>query len=349
MHPLRTRAHILILSAGLASGLAAAEPDAASTKLASEVRKLGWIAFAARSPAGDYDLFLMRPDGSQRRALTSTPEWNEVLPQFSRDGKKLLYRRTAKAEGLDGNRHGEQGMPMLANSDGSEPRALGDDGALPWASLNPDATHVLTLAVKGFAVVDLASGKTVRTFPRQGFFQQVTWSPDGKALSGVSNAFGTGWSVARLDLASGKANAVSRIDCCTPDWFPDSQKFIFSSRPPGQQANGGQGWTQLWAGSADGKNLMLVYGEDGRHIYGGHVSPDGRYVLFTGNPKEDGDPQNGGAPMGLLRLSDAPIIGGESSDLRKLHPQAKRGPVLELPAGWEPCWTLSEAPAGGGK
>jgi hypothetical protein len=73
-------------------------------------------------------------------------------------------------------------------------------------------------------------------------------------------------------------------------------------------------------------------------LYGGFVSPDGNYVLFTGNMEEDGDPARAGAPMALMRLSDAPIIGGESPALRALHPEAKDGPVLTLPAG-EPCWT----------
>ena len=89
-------------------------------------------------------------------------------------------------------------------------------------------------------------------------------------------------------------------------------------------------------------NRRLVYGEDGRHIYGGQVSPDGKYVVFTENVQEIGDPRHAGAPMGLLRLADAPIIGGESRELRKLHPEAKRGPVLVLPTGWEPCWTDAE-------
>ena len=51
-----------------------------------------------------------------------------------------------------------------------------------------------------------------------------------------------------------------------------------------------------WLGAdAEGKSRQLVYGEDGRHVYGGHVSPDGKYVLFTGNVEEDGDPGNAGA------------------------------------------------------
>ena len=110
----------------------------------------------------------------------------------------------------------------------------------------------------------------------------------------------------------------------------------------GQKANNGYGWTQLWMADAEGKSRQLVYGEDGRHVYGGNVSPDGKYVLFTGNLQEDGDPGNAGAPMGLMRLSDAPIIGGESKELRALHPKVNNGPVLPLPAGWEPCWTLAE-------
>ena len=45
--------------------------------------------------------------------------------------------------------------------------------------------------------------------------------------------------------------------------------------------------------------------------------------------------------MALMRLKDAPIIGGKSEVLRKQYPQAKSGPVLELSWGWEPHWTAA--------
>jgi Tol biopolymer transport system component len=159
---------------------------------------------------------------------------------------------------------------------------------------------------------------------------------------GVANSFGASWSVAKLELATGEATPVHKVDCCTPDWFPDSRAIIFSWRPPKQKSNPGYGWTQLWRTDLDGKMPQLVYGEDGRHVYGGQVSPDGKYVLFTGNMQEDGDPGNAGAPMGLMRLSDGPIIEGASEALRTVHPQTQDGPVLVLPAGWEPHWTASE-------
>src|SRR5258708_1131713 len=136
-----------------------------------------------------------------------------------------------------------------------------------------------------------------------------------------------------METAGGAASAVNRVDCCTPDWFPDSKNLIFSWRPPGQKSNRGNGWTQLWRVDAEGKSPQLVYGEDGRHVYGGHVSPDGRYVLFTGNIHEDGDPANAGSPIGLMRLSDAPVVGGQSTELRQVYPKANSGPVLSLPVG----------------
>jgi len=311
-------------------------------ELADEVRDKGWIVFSARSEAGDWDLFLCRPDGSDLHNITRTPEYNEAAPQFSRDGCKLLYRRLPRSETISGNRYGAQGQLVLANSNGTGAEVYGASEQYPWASWSPDGKQIACLSIKGVSFVDIAGKQVVRTLERQGFFQQLTWSPDGQWLSGVANSFGTGWSVARMNAGTGEVNAVSRVDCCTPDWFPDNQQIIFSSRPPGQKGNSGQGWTQLWRADAEGKNRKLVYGEDGRHVYGGHVSPDGKYVLFTGNMREDGDPENGGAPMGLMRLADAPIVGGESKELRSLHPNAHNGPVLTLPVGWEPCWTLAD-------
>jgi dipeptidyl aminopeptidase/acylaminoacyl peptidase len=303
--------------------------------LANEVANKGWIVFPARSEHGD-------PDGSHCRPLTRTSEWNEAAPQFSRDGRKLLYRRLKRDEKIEGNRYGEQGCLVVVNTDGTGERILGADGELPWASWSPDGQEFATLSIRGVTFVDSTTGQVRRTFPRKGLFQQLTWSPDGTSLIGVANSFGTGWSIARMNAENGEVTAVNTVDCCTPDWFPDAHAVIFSWRPPGQKTNRGIGWTQLWRADADGKNRRLIYGEDGRHIYGGHISPDGQYALFTGNPEEDGDPQHAGAPMGLVRLSDTPIIGGASPELRAHHAHAKTGPVLVLRSGWEPCWTYNE-------
>lgn len=328
------------LSAGIE--LRATVVDDAAAELAAEVQNRGWIAFGARGDSGDWDLFLARPDGSSLRPLTRTPTLNEFAPQFSRDGKQLLYRQIPSHEKIDNNRSGEQGSLVVARSDGTAKRVMGKSGDFPWASWSPDGTQIACLSIHGIVFVDLESARVVRTLPRKGFFQQTTWSPDGQWICGVANSFGTGWSIARLNVTSGQVQAVNTVDCCTPDWFPDSHGVVFSWRPPGQAGNNGYGWTQLWQADVDGHTRTLIYGEDGRHVYGGQVSPDGQYVLFTGNMREDGDPGNAGAPMGLMRLRDAPIIGGPSPELRAKHPLAKSGPVLTLPPGWEPVWTAAK-------
>src|SRR5262249_6267335 len=151
---------------------------------------------------------------------------------------------------IDGNHYGAQGELVVASSDGSGPIALGGSGQFPWASWSPDGSQLACLTIKGIEVVDLETRTIVRTLPRRGFFQQTTWSPDGKWLLGVANSFGASWSVARIKLATGAANAISGADCCTPDWIGSGERVIFSNRPSGQTENQGNGWTQLWTADA---------------------------------------------------------------------------------------------------
>ena len=144
-----------------------------------------------------------------------------------------------------------------------------------------------------------------------------------------------------MNIKTGQRNVVSKFRNCTPDWFPDSKRVIFSNRSAGQS---GYGWTQLWMADAAGKGRKFVYGEDGRHIYGGALSPDGKYVLFTRCPQDGGGSERGGAPGCLMRLSDGPIIAGKSEALRKVRAKdnIKDGPVIPLPVMWEPHWTYVE-------
>lgn len=326
----------IVLFHSVAAMVYGASGDPSSAALAKEVRSLGWIVYGARSDERDWDLFLMRPDGSAPHNLTHTKDFNEGMPRFSPDGTRILYRRLPRGEHFDNNRHGMQGELVVRPVDSSGVQVLGPPGDYPWASWGPQGEQIACLSVSGVYFVDLASRTEVSRRNRSGFFQQMAWSPDGLWLCGVANSFGTGWSVARMEVATGRVNAVSTVDCCTPDWFPDSRRIIYSHRP-------GQ-WTQLWQADADGRQRSLVYAEDGRHVYGGCVSPDGRYVLFTGNHREDGDAERSGAPMALMRLADAPIIAGASPALRKQHPNANEGPVLILPDGWEPHWTAHDLP-----
>jgi len=65
-------------------------------------------------------------------------------------------------------------------------------------------------------------------------------------------------------------------------------------------------------------------------------------VLFTRCAKDGGGSEDSGAPICVMRMAEAPAIGGPSEALRKVHPEAKDAAVLQLVAGWEPCWTYAE-------
>jgi Tol biopolymer transport system component len=342
-----SRLNLTLALAGLVGALGADDPSrpgrssgsangsgSGSADLAREVRDKGWIVHGSRTAQGDWDLFTMRPDGSDRRNVTNTPEFNEGLPRFSPDGTTILFRRIPAGERFDNNRHGIQGQLVLMKSDGTHVESIGKEGEFPWASWSCDGKKLACLSPRGIDIYEIATRNVTAHLERKGTYQQMIWSPDGKWLSGVANSFGTGWSVVRIEVATGAINAVSKIDCCTPDWFPDSRTVIYSYRP--------HDWTQLWMADATGEKRRLLFAEDGRHVYGGCVSPDGNYVLFTGNKEEDGDSTNAGAPMGLLRLRDTPTIAGVSEAARKEHPDAKAAPVLTLPPGWEPHWTRAK-------
>lgn len=324
----------------------AAPRDARSSQLAAELRSKGWIAYSAMSDQDDWDLFLIRPDGAGRQNITKSPESHELGPRFSPNGQKILFRRLSKTTKVNHNTWGTLGQLMVANADGTKAEALGGEGELPWATWSPEGSQLACLTKTGIEIRDLASRKILRKIDRQGIYQQLSWSPDGQWLTGPANTYGESWTVVRMNAATGKVNPVSKFQNCTPDWFPDSKRLIYSSRPADQGDDGGlsqasgqkpqYGWTQLWMANGDGSHRQLIYGEDGRHVYGGDISPDGKYVLFTTESKDGGMVD---AFIHVMRLADAPTIAGKSPALRKRHPHTKDGPVLRLALGWEPHWS----------
>jgi Tol biopolymer transport system component len=322
--------NILVVALGFL-GMGFGSPD----DLAKEVAEKGWIVSSAKTEKGDWDLFLMRPDGSHRRNLTNTPEMSEVAARFSPDGKRLLYYRMPKGETLDNNRYGLYEL-VIANADGTNPVSYGTE--LPWASWSPDGRQIACLTKGGIQIVDLSTRSVVRRLDRKGIVEQLFWSPDGKSFTGTANGLGEHWAIGRMDAQTGELVRVSDGDCfnCTSDWFPDGKHVVYSKGHPKTE-----GFAQLWKADLEGKERRMLYGEIGRHIYGGYISPDGKYALFTRSREDLGQVDNSQTTMSLMRLADAPIVAGASDVLRKQYPGAKDGPVLDLGPGWEPHWTYA--------
>lgn len=256
-------------------------PVTAPEKLVEEIKAKGWILFCARGDNGTWDLFASRPDGSERSNITNTAEYEEAGPMVSRDGRKLLYRRLKKGGTINHDLWGFQGELIVANADGTNPTPFGGESEFSWASWSPDGTQILCLTRKEIQMIDMSTRRIVRTLPRKGIYQQLFWSPDGNWFTGTGNHKGEQWCVVRMNAETGEVNPIITFQSCTPDWCPDSQRIVFSSRPANQLPDNQYGWTQLYVADGEGKSIQLIYGEDGVHVYGGALSPDGEYVLFT--------------------------------------------------------------------
>ena len=305
--------------------------------LAAEVRDKGWIAFSALTLQGDWDLFLIRPDGSQRRAITDTDRYNEAGVRFSPDGKRILYYRMPSTVAVDNNDYGTHEL-VISDADGTHPASYGR--GFSWASWGPDGTQLACLDKSGIRIIDVASRKVLRQLPRRGIVQQLGWSPDGRWFAGTANGLGPYWNIGRVEATTGAINAVSETDRynCTPDWMPDSRRIVYARGIIPEEG----GWAELWVAGGDGKEKSMRYAEEGRHIYGACPSPDGKYLLFTRSEKDLGSANRARTRLAIIRWEDTPMVGGESEKLWKEYPHARRGPRLDLSWGWEPCWTYRE-------
>lgn len=335
---------LMVVIAGCSAGVGYAQ-QADSTKtasLASEVRDKGWIVYSARTDGGDWDLYLMRPDGSARRDITNTPGFNEAGAKFSPDGRRLLFYRMPAGTPVDNNKYGLSEL-VIADAGGAHADSWGS--GFQWASWGPEGKSIACLSIKGIDIIDVAGRKVIRSLPRKGIVQQLTWSPDGRGFVGTANGLGVAWTVGRLNAESASINAVSETDRynCTPDWFPDSRHVIYSRGiVPGRMD-----WAQLWTADAEGGERGMVYAEEGRHIYGGCLSPDAKYVLFTRSERDLGEVDQSHTTMTIIRRQDAPMACGRDSGRHKEYPNAATGPMLDLGRGWEPHWTYAGISGGG--
>lgn len=246
--------------------------DPAVEKLRREVAGLGWIVFTARSggAGSDLDLFVMRPDGSQLRNITSTPKFDEFSVRVSPDGKRILYRRTVKTpRGGIRSRLPQDvgtlamrtwpatGTLVVANADGSEPRQPDGNGAYASVSWGPKGRQIACLEkvepneagkqTASFRIVirDSNTFNVIRTMPSAGIHSHAVWSPDGKRVCGPANILpgqtrsakgieyplGLG-KMASLDIESGKRTAMASFPDWSPVWATDTNGDWFQGGSP---------------------------------------------------------------------------------------------------------------------
>jgi Tol biopolymer transport system component len=195
-----------------------------------------WIVFdgtpRGKPPLSDFDIQLVRPDGTGRRTLTSSEDW-DIDAAWSPDGSRISFSR--EPPGADWR----NSWIWTMRSDGGDVRPLVKGQSARWA---PDGRRLVfattTPSSDGDLFVVDADGTGLHHLlatPR--LEQPADWSPDGKRIL-FTRWFGDraadvfvmdadGMHVRRLTRAAGADVAGG--------WSPDGSKIVFTSTRLGRQ------------------------------------------------------------------------------------------------------------------
>jgi TolB protein len=275
----------LLAAAGVVS-LAMALPLSGATSSGRN----GLLVYEAQS-GKHLQLSTIKADGSGARPLTSFADSDAVWPDWSADGKRIVFER----DGFSGVRV-SRAVIVSMNANGSGMRALTRTGLSGRPSWSPDGKLIVftTLQYGRRATVSVmsADGRGVRVLtstplPANGQGQGLdspTFSPDGKRIAFVWIKK-TGSAIFVMTASGGALKQVTPWKTGVADkidWSPDGSRIAFSSPEfgvrPGISSN-------VFIVRPDGSGLVKLTGSRGGKVNNGldSWSPDGTKIAFASN------------------------------------------------------------------
>lgn len=256
------------------------------------------------------DVFSLRLDGSGRRRLTRTVEW-EADPAWSPDGRRLAFSRGAT------NCHGgtcagtSEASLWLAYASGAPPRRLTRtadlDGSPTWS---PDGRRIAFVReyccdsspVDGVYIIG-ADGRGLRRL-LDFRASAVAWSPDGAAIAVVEEFPDGGRSPLHLvDVQTGELSDIDVPGLPRPislAWSPDGRTLAVVT-------TAGISLVQPSGGTA--RPIVSAF-----YVSGVAWAPDGRRLAFNGS-RERWRPRAGKAD---LYPTDLYLVDVDSRRLQRL-------------------------------
>jgi Tol biopolymer transport system component len=276
---LKTKGLGIGVTLGLTMGLIGVASPAAATYPGTN----GRIAFASVRSGGDWNVFTMKPDGSDVRQLTFlTAGQAAALDQsWSPDRSKLVFEE----------RNGDGSVRQIfeMNADGSNQHVLISDPSFFdfYPTFSPDGRKVLfTRCRMDFAACAIytvnAKGRDLTAITHfdvkhDVFDQRAEFSPDGRRIAFES--FNRGGVIGAIYLMSAQGADVRRVtptglEAAMPDWSPDSKAIAFVANCCDNLP------TAIWTVHPDGSGLTQITSPGPEYDFYPKFSPDGERIVI---------------------------------------------------------------------
>ncbi len=306
-----------------------------------------WIAYTTSNPeGGDGDVWVVHPDGTGRRKLTTNATQVYGLC-WTPDGRWILFASKLHSIG---------DLYAVSVDAGVELQITTGPGECSAPAVSADGEKlVFAYAVLTAAVYQAeAPGRPSTRVLSEQVIQDIALAPEGRRLAVVTGGVSSGRAVSVVDLESGDRRSLSGLDASRLRWTPDGRALLVAAPSPDASAEwiwtvpldgglpaplvrGTARWTSFDP-SPDGTRLagarctathceLAVVGIDGggeqvlssgRRYHDVRWSPDGRWIAFTG-----GDRPQDTVSSGLW------VVAASGGEPRRLAPDGARIAWLE--------------------
>jgi len=218
---------------------------------------------------GNWDIYKMKADGTEKVRLTNDKEWDS-WPVWSKDGRWIYYHKDRdiyrmRSDGTEAEMVVEDVYSFDLSEDSLKLIYVKEEGKRYWIVLHDIETEVIEEIVP--ARFPEFNGKK---------FVYPTVSPDYKWIA-FSSDYPRPWTIHIVNTDGSKGNVFARG--CQPHYRPDGQMVVWIT----------SGSHNVYIGTPDGKEQKPFENSiPGRpHCYFPRWSNDGEYIVFAASPHRD--------------------------------------------------------------